>query len=47
MLEARETEAIGRPAERPASTLEEQLMEADMVRVFRIMNGDDKIDKKM
>ena len=27
------------------NTVEEQLDEADMVRVFRIMNGDDKIDK--
>ena len=26
--------------------VEEQLDEADMVRVFRIMNGSDKIDKK-
>ena len=29
------------------NTVEEQLDEADMVRVFRIMNGDDKIDKTM
>ena len=29
------------------NTVEEQLMEADMVRVFRIMNGDDKIGKKI
>ena len=29
------------------NTVEEQLDEADMVRVFRIMNGDDKINKKM
>lgn len=28
------------------NTVKEQLDEADMVRVFRIMNGDDKLDKK-
>ena len=28
------------------NTVEEQLNEADMVRVFRIMNGDDVIDKE-
>ena len=28
------------------NTLEEQLKEADMVRVFRILNGDDNIDKE-
>ena len=28
------------------NTLEEELDEADMLRVFRIMNGDDKVDKE-
>ena len=28
------------------NTMEEQLKEADMVRVFRILNGDDNIDKE-